>query len=197
VDPSPRDVDPSPRRRRARSSTVEIPCESRRVNVRILIFISDRPPPAVVNQPVARPIAPLPRPNPNANPAAGIRGAAGRVHARTEAALSLGYGDVLAAEIGRAQERTEQALSTNAMEWARLRGALLARTAFVETLFTSPGIVAAATAAANWMGSRVQRPRPLEFDDLFVGSARPAPLTTDRHHQTCSVCRQVKSHPVS
>ncbi|KAJ7367684.1 hypothetical protein DFH08DRAFT_946670 [Mycena albidolilacea] len=38
----------------------------------------------------------------------------------------------------------------------------------------------------------------LTMDDLYIGGARPADLTTtdDRAHHTCSVCLQVKSHPV-
>ncbi|KAJ7814309.1 hypothetical protein B0H13DRAFT_2381836 [Mycena leptocephala] len=161
------------------------------------------------NLPVARPIAPLPRVNPNVNPAAGIRGAAGRAHARTEAALALGYGDVLGAEVKRAQEQVEQArtdlelavdrahtelvTATGHAERTRLRGALRARMSFLELLFRTPGIPAA---VALDEGSRVERPSPLEFDDCFIGAARPAALTTDRDHQTCAVCRQVKSHPV-
>ncbi|KAJ7036056.1 hypothetical protein C8F04DRAFT_1258431 [Mycena alexandri] len=46
-------------------------------------------------------------------------------------------------------------------------------------------------------GSRGIRDVPLQRDDLYVGSERPPPLTSDRAHQTCSLCLQVKSHPVA
>jgi hypothetical protein len=38
----------------------------------------------------------------------------------------------------------------------------------------------------------------LTVDELYIGGARPVNLTTsdDRAHHTCSVCLQVKSHPV-
>ncbi|KAJ7038834.1 hypothetical protein C8F04DRAFT_1255758 [Mycena alexandri] len=46
-------------------------------------------------------------------------------------------------------------------------------------------------------GRRDIRDVPLTEDDLYVGPDRPAPLHTDRTHQTCSLCLQVKAHPVS
>ncbi|KAJ7017502.1 hypothetical protein C8F04DRAFT_1279282 [Mycena alexandri] len=46
-------------------------------------------------------------------------------------------------------------------------------------------------------GSRDVRDIPLTEDTLYMGPERPAPLQTDRAHQTCSLCLQVKSHPVS
>ncbi|KAJ7899872.1 hypothetical protein B0H13DRAFT_1883590 [Mycena leptocephala] len=143
--------------------------------------------------PVARPIAPLPRPNPNLNPAAG------RAHAHAEAALALGCGDVLGEEVQHAQSqiewaRTELDMSTGTLERTRLRGALLAQLSFQELLFRTPGIPASAAVEG---GSHVKCSVPLEFDDCFIGPARPVPLTTDCDHQSCSVCCQVKSHPIS
>jgi hypothetical protein len=43
------------------------------------------------------------------------------------------------------------------------------------------------------------RDKPLTADELYVGPARPIDLKTpqERAHQACTVCRQVKSHPVS
>ncbi|KAJ7021080.1 hypothetical protein C8F04DRAFT_1274149 [Mycena alexandri] len=46
-------------------------------------------------------------------------------------------------------------------------------------------------------GSRKIRDLPLKEEDLYVGPERPPPLKTDRAHQTCSLCLQVKSHPVA
>ena len=42
------------------------------------------------------------------------------------------------------------------------------------------------------------RQEGLTEDELYMGAARPVELTTsdDRTHHTCSVCLQVKSHPV-
>ncbi|KAJ7024618.1 hypothetical protein C8F04DRAFT_1270162 [Mycena alexandri] len=46
-------------------------------------------------------------------------------------------------------------------------------------------------------GFRVVRDTPLTEADLYLDSARPPTLTTDRKHQTCSICLRVKSHPVA
>lgn len=45
-------------------------------------------------------------------------------------------------------------------------------------------------------GRRRFRSRALTHDDLYVGGARPPPCTTERSHQLCGICQQVKSHPV-
>ncbi|KAJ7030301.1 hypothetical protein C8F04DRAFT_1264064 [Mycena alexandri] len=46
-------------------------------------------------------------------------------------------------------------------------------------------------------GSRAVRETPLREADLYLDAERPPSLTTDRKHQTCSICLQVKSHPVA
>ncbi|KAJ7754659.1 hypothetical protein DFH07DRAFT_959682 [Mycena maculata] len=46
-------------------------------------------------------------------------------------------------------------------------------------------------------GSRTEREQPLEHSDPFIGEARPLQLTTDRDHQMCGICKNVKSQPVS
>jgi hypothetical protein len=37
----------------------------------------------------------------------------------------------------------------------------------------------------------------LTCDDLYIRDARPPPLTTERKHQECGICLDVKSRPVS
>ncbi|KAJ7699120.1 hypothetical protein B0H16DRAFT_1749490 [Mycena metata] len=46
-------------------------------------------------------------------------------------------------------------------------------------------------------GSRVIRDVPLTEDDLYLSADRPPTLKTDRAHQTCSICLNVKAHPVA
>ncbi|KAJ7736635.1 hypothetical protein B0H16DRAFT_1730683 [Mycena metata] len=46
-------------------------------------------------------------------------------------------------------------------------------------------------------GSRDVRDVPLTADALYIGVLRPPVLKTDRGHQTCSLCFQVKAHPVA
>ncbi|KAJ6493370.1 hypothetical protein C8R45DRAFT_1095878 [Mycena sanguinolenta] len=42
-----------------------------------------------------------------------------------------------------------------------------------------------------------QSHRLLTEADLYVGDARPPPLTIEHPHQSCGICLHVKSHPVS
>ncbi|KAJ7179734.1 hypothetical protein C8R46DRAFT_1212274 [Mycena filopes] len=46
-------------------------------------------------------------------------------------------------------------------------------------------------------GSRVSRARPLTREQLWIGGVQPPERTTDKSHQECGVCKQVKSHPVT
>ncbi|KAJ7116237.1 hypothetical protein C8R43DRAFT_960908 [Mycena crocata] len=45
-------------------------------------------------------------------------------------------------------------------------------------------------------GERASRPMPLTHADLWLDGVTPPEGTTDREHQECSVCLQIKSHPV-
>ncbi|KAJ7512303.1 hypothetical protein B0H11DRAFT_2214107 [Mycena galericulata] len=56
---------------------------------------------------------------------------------------------------------------------------------------------AAARAAAALAGRRTEREEPLTREQLWVNGAGPPDLTTTLDHRECSVCHQVKSHPVS
>ncbi|KAJ7712103.1 hypothetical protein B0H16DRAFT_1744527 [Mycena metata] len=46
-------------------------------------------------------------------------------------------------------------------------------------------------------GSRADRRRNLTEGDLFLGNDRPPPISNPQEHYICSVCRSLKSHPVS
>ncbi|KAJ6475388.1 hypothetical protein C8R45DRAFT_935016 [Mycena sanguinolenta] len=49
----------------------------------------------------------------------------------------------------------------------------------------------------NPAGAHVCCAVALTAEELYIGAARPATLTTDqRIHQSCVICREVKSHPV-
>ncbi|KAJ7466767.1 hypothetical protein B0H11DRAFT_1921664 [Mycena galericulata] len=56
---------------------------------------------------------------------------------------------------------------------------------------------AAGRAAAALAGARVARDRPLTREQLWLNGIGPPEQTTDRKHQQCGICLQVKSHPVS
>jgi hypothetical protein len=46
-------------------------------------------------------------------------------------------------------------------------------------------------------GVRTRRVYPLNANDLYEGTTRPDPLTTEHIYQQCGICLHVKSHPVS
>ncbi|KAJ7693187.1 hypothetical protein B0H17DRAFT_1200007 [Mycena rosella] len=52
-------------------------------------------------------------------------------------------------------------------------------------------------AAWEMAGSCDARDVPLAESDLYVGPERPGEQDTTRAHQRCTICLQVKSHPVS
>ncbi|KAJ7079307.1 hypothetical protein C8R43DRAFT_1143265 [Mycena crocata] len=47
------------------------------------------------------------------------------------------------------------------------------------------------------VGWRKDRLKPLTAENLYKTSVRPPVGTTDREHQRCAICLQIKSHPVS
>ncbi|KAJ6515176.1 hypothetical protein C8R47DRAFT_1206512 [Mycena vitilis] len=113
-------------------------------------------------------------------------------------------------EMTRARARTEfarvaLARSTGVNEIIEAQAMLRARERVEEILAAQLGLPASLVqgevAAGNdstETGLRVPREKALGLDELYVGRARPADLTTEeRVHQLCAICRQVKSHPVS
>ncbi|KAJ6511875.1 hypothetical protein C8R47DRAFT_1207231 [Mycena vitilis] len=135
----------------------------------------------------------VPLPPSHVRPEAGIRGGPARAHARAEA---------------QPRSRTEfarvaLARSTAVPETVEFQARLRVRERVEEILaerFGVPDPPAPPHTELNSSqeGSRVPREFPLEVAELYVGSARPANVTTEeRLHQVCVVCRQVKSNPVS
>ncbi|KAJ7786772.1 hypothetical protein B0H14DRAFT_2630156 [Mycena olivaceomarginata] len=49
-------------------------------------------------------------------------------------------------------------------------------------------------ARAGW---REPRAVPLSYQDLYLGATRPPILAVPKPHHVCSICRDIKSHPVS
>jgi hypothetical protein len=130
-------------------------------------------------------------------PEAGIRGATGHAHARAEACRIELPCQARLTELARAHTRTEVtrralAMSSGRAEHARGRATLNVPLNIERALSSQ-------TSTAEEEGSHGIRAAPLTVDQLYIGPARPIDLTTteEHAHQTCSVCLQVKSHPVS
>ncbi|KAJ6447495.1 hypothetical protein C8R47DRAFT_1231407 [Mycena vitilis] len=141
---------------------------------------------------------------------AGVRRGAARAHVRPEAQRARVQQQARFDEMTRARARTEfarvaLARSTGVNEIIEAQAMLRARERVEEILAAQLGLPASLVqgevAAGNdstETGLRVPREKALGLDELYVGRARPADLTTEeRVHQLCAICRQVKSHPVS
>ncbi|KAJ7023224.1 hypothetical protein C8F04DRAFT_1271649 [Mycena alexandri] len=81
-------------------------------------------------------------------------------------------------------------LAKSAAELERIRRAIGDST-------TSPDLREIIRQERRARGDRTPRDSPLTEDDLFIGIARPPTLRTDRAHWTCSLCSNVKAHPVA
>lgn len=69
-----------------------------------------------------------------------------------------------------------------------------------EILITAPPRIRAPDSASAFSGGwRESRPRPLDVTDLWVGGTVAGPSQTSvlEDHHKCSICLQLKSHPVT
>ncbi|KAJ7670793.1 hypothetical protein DFH06DRAFT_1320716 [Mycena polygramma] len=143
---------------------------------------------------------------------AGIRGASARAHARQEAERAHLQRQARLQELTRASARTEFArvalarcisvteiVAAQATLRARERVEEILRTHLRATAALVPAEEVLALSDEEWdEGWRAPRAERLKVDELYIGTQRPAEVTTEeRVHQMCAVCRQVKSNPVS